>query len=167
MTQLPPVAVKMADATPQERKSVPLTAERRESAAVERHRVQSGDTLAAIAIQYYGGERYTQFLIDANKQLANPNRLKIGDVINIPPAPKRTTNSERTTTRRSTTGGGAPAQATGRRTYTVRSGDSFYVISRDQLGDAGRWKELFELNRQLVGGEPTALQVGQVLVLPN
>ncbi len=165
-TQLPPVPVKMADAAPQESKSVPLTATREEAAAVEKHRVQPGDCLAAIAIQYYGGERYTQLLIDANKQLANPNRLKIGDVIDIPPAPKRTTRLGRTT-RRTTTGGSTPAQPSGRRTYTVLPGDSFYAIARDQLGDAGRWKELFELNRELVGSEPTALRVGQVLVLPN
>lgn len=144
-----------------------LTATREEAAAVEKHRVQPGDSLAAIAIQYYGGERYTQLLIDANKQLADPNRLKIGDLINIPPAPKRATDAERRTTRRSTTGGRAPAQPSGQRTYTVQRGDSFYAIARDQLGDAGRWKELFELNRALVGGEPTALRVGQVLVLPN
>jgi len=165
--QLPPVPGKTADATPPERRTVPLTATRQESAALEKHRVQSGDTLAALAIQYYGSERYTQFLIDANKQLANPNRLKIGDVVNIPAAPERANASRQTTTPRSTTGGAAPAQPTGRRTYTVQSGDSFYAIARDQLGDAGRWNELFELNRQLVGGEPTALRVGQVLVLPN
>ena len=165
-TQLPPVSVKIADTTPQQSKSVPLTATREESVAVEKHRVQPGDTLAAIAIQYYGGERYTQLLIDANKQLANPNRLKIGDVIIIPPAPKRTTRPERTT-RRSTTGSSTPAQPSGLRTYTVRPGDSFYAIARDQLGDSGRWKELFALNRELVGGEPTALRVGQVLVLPK
>jgi len=164
-TQLPPVAVKMADATPQGSRSVPLTATREESVAVEKHRVQPGDSLAAIAIQYYGSERHTQFLIDANKQLTNPDRLKIGDVINIPPVPKSA--AEQTTTRQSATGGSTSVPPGGQRTYTVQPGDSFYAIARDQLGNAQRWKELFELNRQLVGGEPTALRVGQVVVLPN
>jgi len=174
-TQLPPVPVKTADATSKQpaaspehaSRAVPLTATHEVVAAIERHRVQSGDTLAGLAVEYYGSERYTQFLIDANKQLANPNHLKIGDMVNIPPAPRPTAAATPASTSASPGSGTTRTGSAGQRTYTVQSGDSFYAIARDQLGDANRWKELFELNRGVVGGEPTALRVGQVLVLPN
>jgi nucleoid-associated protein YgaU len=52
------------------------------------------------------------------------------------------------------------------RTYRVQSGDSFYAIARDVLGDADRWKELLELNSSLVDGDPVKLRPGQVLRLP-
>ncbi|UCE58343.1 MAG: LysM peptidoglycan-binding domain-containing protein [Phycisphaerales bacterium] len=69
--------------------------------------------------------------------------------------------------RSSTTGAKSPDKiAAGRRTYTVKPGDSFYAIARTVLGDASRWKHLFALNRDLVGGDPKKLQVGQVLALP-
>jgi len=34
--------------------------------AVERHRVQPGDTMASLAVNYYGDEKYTKFLINSN-----------------------------------------------------------------------------------------------------
>jgi nucleoid-associated protein YgaU len=49
----------------------------------------------------------------------------------------------------------------------VKSGDSFYKIAKEQLGNAERWKELLDLNKTLVHGDPTQLQPGQTLVLPN
>jgi len=55
----------------------------------------------------------------------------------------------------------------GQRTYRVKAGDSFYSIARDVLGDPKRWQELLELNRDAVGGDPTHLQIGQALVLPE
>ncbi len=54
-----------------------------------------------------------------------------------------------------------------RRTYTVKPGDTFYGISRNVLGNASRWKELLELNSELVAGEPRNLRPGQELVLPD
>jgi nucleoid-associated protein YgaU len=125
--------------------------------------VQLGDTLSSLAVLYYGSEKYTQFLIDSNPQLVDPNRIQVGTVIKIPPKPPDETLQRRT----------APMQPSSeraagqRRTYRVQPGDSFYAIAQNVLHDASRWQELFELNRELVGGDPTHLQVGQVLVLPN
>ena len=52
------------------------------------------------------------------------------------------------------------------RAYVVREGDSFYSIARAQLGDAGRWSELLELNKSLVNGDPTNLRIDQTITLP-
>jgi len=57
--------------------------------------------------------------------------------------------------------------AAGKRTYKVKSGDSFYKIAKEQLGNAERWKELLALNKTLVNGDPSSLQPGQTLVLPD
>jgi nucleoid-associated protein YgaU len=55
----------------------------------------------------------------------------------------------------------------GQRNYQVKAGDSFYKIAKEQLGDSSRWKELFQLNKDRVGGDPTNLRVGQTVILPG
>lgn len=158
-------------ANPAERRSVPLAALGRKSAQLQRtgkivaadetHRIQPGDTLGELAKRYYGSARHVEVLLKANPQIKDPRALRVGDVLKIPALP---TNS-----------GGAitvpqpqvrSATGAGKRTYRIQPGDSFYKIARDVLGDASRWKELFELNRGAVKGDPKLLQVGQVIVLP-
>ena len=34
-------------------------------------------------------------------------------------------------------------------TYTIKSGDSLSGIAQEQLGDASRWKEIYELNKDV------------------
>ncbi len=133
-------------------------------AAVETHRTQPGDTLASLAREYYGDEKYTRFLAESNPQVADPNRIGVGALIKLPPAPPRIVRSERTA-KPGVVAKTAPPNSP--RSYTVRSGDSFYGIARDELGDATRWKELFKLNRALVDGDPKRLRVGQVIALPK
>lgn len=130
--------------------------------AIERHRVQVGDTMASLAKQYYGSTQFAEFLISRNKHLADPKRPRVGEIVNIVPRPTdrkpRAAGPVTTAQKRST-----PAT----RDYRIKSGDSFYRIARDVLGDATRWNELFELNKKLVGNDPTKLQIGQVIVLPR
>ena len=129
--------------------------------AVERHRVQAGDTMALLAKQYYGSTQFEAFLISRNKQLADPTHPRVGEVVHIVP---------RTNDGQSAAG---PTNAALKRPnptpreYRVKSGDSFYRIARDVLGDAKRWNELYEMNKKLVGNDPTKLQIGQVIILPG
>lgn len=58
--------------------------------------------------------------------------------------------------------GGAKPAATGR-TYTVRSGDTLSRIAQQQLGNAGRWQEIANLNGIR---DPRSIRVGQVIRLP-
>jgi len=138
------------------------------SAAIDTHRVQPGDSLASLAQAYYGDSKYAMILADANPELGNPNALRLGTAIKVPALPAdanaRVTGPSRTD--RPATD--APARAPdGRRYYTVKSGDCFYNIAKAQLGNAARWKELLSLNSALVHGDPTSLQPGQRLVLPE
>ena len=50
------------------------------------------------------------------------------------------------------------------RTHSVRAGDTLTSIARASLGDAGRWRELYELNRDRLAS-PNALPEGLVLPL--
>ncbi len=129
--------------------------------ATESHRVQPGDTFASIALNYYGSEKLAKFLISSNPEIRDPNRLSIGVLVKIPPAPEGALAE--TATGRSTPNDKAGAD----RTYRVQPGDSFYSIARNVLGDASRWKELLTLNKDAVNGDATQLQIGQLVKLPE
>jgi phospholipase C len=52
-------------------------------------------------------------------------------------------------------------------TYTVQPGDSLSSIAKARLGDVAKWRELYELNRSVIGNNPNHLVVGEVLTLPR
>lgn len=51
--------------------------------------------------------------------------------------------------------------------YTVQPGDSLSAIAQRLLGDSGRWRELYEQNRSVIGANPNMIVAGQVLSLPG
>jgi len=180
-------AVPGSDASPLN--SVPLTAlgrpdsTTREAAggargAVESHRVQPGDTLVSLAKQYYGDAKFLSLLQAANPTIQSPGSLVIGSQVKIPPRPQdeaaltvksATPGAEGIIGARGTTAGSAKTpidSTTTTRTYRVKSGDSFYKIARDVLGNSARWQELYELNKDRVKGDAKSLQVGQEILLP-
>lgn len=71
--------------------------------SAQSHEVRSGDTLASIAREY--GVTLTA-MREANTQLKDPHKLKVGQKLNVPAAPKKDIM------------------------YTVRSGDTLWSISR-------------------------------------
>ena len=50
-------------------------------------------------------------------------------------------------------------------TYVVKAGDSLSAIAKEVLGDANRWKEIWEANKEAVPN-PNAISVGQELLIP-
>lgn len=135
-------------------------------AAVDTHRVQPGDSLASLAQTYYGNAKYAKFLAESNPEISDPARLALGATVKIPPLPQDIDTRIATAAPEKATPT-STGSATGKRTYKVKSGDSFYKIAKEQLGNAERWKELLDLNKTLVHGDPTQLQPGQTLVLPD
>jgi len=59
------------------------------------------------------------------------------------------------------------ATETATRTYTVESGDNLSAIAKQELGDANRWREIYELNKDLIGDNPDLIQPGMELKLPS
>ena len=53
------------------------------------------------------------------------------------------------------------------RTYTVRPGDSLSKIAKSLLGDAKKWRLLYEANKDVVGSNPDLIKPGQVLKIPK
>jgi len=149
----------------------------------EQHIVRKGDSLASIANLYYQGARerpevYLRLLQDANLTVVDPQALPANSVILIPPDPYEAappvsrpvtlpaataTPGERTVDAPRRT----DASTSRPREYVVQSGDTFYGIAGKVLGTPSRWRELFELNRELVRDEPRNLRPGQRLRLPD
>ena len=63
------------------------TATAETTSAAESYEVQSGDTLATIAQQFYGDPTQWRRIYDANKDAigADPDKLKLGTKLSIPP----------------------------------------------------------------------------------
>lgn len=57
------------------------------------------------------------------------------------------------------------AMAAQKRTYVVKSGDSLSKIAKELLGDANRWPEIFEANRDQIK-DPNLIYPGQELKIP-
>ena len=52
------------------------------------------------------------------------------------------------------------------KTYTVKSGDCLYNISRAMYGDPERWREIYEANKDVIGSNPNMIFPNQVFTIP-
>jgi len=133
---------------------------------VRTYRIGKGDTLAILAELFYGKQDYAEYLIRVNPGL-DPRRLIVGQEIIVPETPgdlsvlNREAKPEPAPTDKP-----AAAPAEGGRSYTVKSGDSFWKIADSELGDGNRWREVYELNKDEVSA-PDRLKAGQVIKLPQ
>ena len=59
----------------------------------------------------------------------------------------------------------APASTLGG-SYDVQAGDYLWKIAKEQLGDANRWTEIYELNKEAIGDNPNLIAPGLQLQLP-
>ncbi len=53
------------------------------------------------------------------------------------------------------------------KSYTIKDGDNLSDIAQEQLGDANRWKEIYELNKDVIGDDPDMIHPGKKLKLPE
>jgi len=52
-------------------------------------------------------------------------------------------------------------------TYTVKSGDNLWAITRRLSGNGANWPELYAANKAVVGSNPNLIYPGQVYVIPQ
>ncbi len=145
---------------------LPSPAQATPPAAPATYTVASGDSLSAIAARELGDADRWHELYDANRDVVgpDPNLIHPGQVLTLPgkaaaapePAPEPAPAPAP-----------APPPAPPGGQYTVVSGDSLSAIAQKTLGDGNRWRELYDLNRDVIGPNPGIIHPGQVLRLPG
>lgn len=51
------------------------------------------------------------------------------------------------------------------KTYTVKAGDSLWLIAKKVLGDGSKWQTIYNKNKSIIGPNPNLIKPGQVLTL--
>ena len=113
-----------------------------------------GDTLSKIAARH--GKQWQQLYAINRDVIANPNKIYVGQKIRVwntaqPVTPPQTVSAP-------------PVPTTTHPTYTVVSGDNLTSIAR-RHGLNG-WRQLYEVNRAVIGNDPNLIKAGQVLRIP-
>lgn len=126
------------------------------------HKVLSGETFCTIAAAVYGDSKYYLRLEDANPNV-NPNRLRVGTVINVPDRKSEIAADPKPAAADSSAS--APLDPT--RSYRVRPSDTLIAIARKLYGDRQQWEKIYDANRDAIGPNPARLRVDMVLRLPD
>jgi LysM repeat protein len=116
--------------------------------------IKSGDSLWTIAKEQYGDGSKHDLIAKANPGL-NPNALKVGSKLIIPPLPPSETPGD------SGTVVVHPGQTAGE-AYTVQSGDTLWTIAEKHYGNGVKAKLIEQANPGLKG----TLHIGQKITLP-
>ncbi|MBX7167853.1 MAG: LysM peptidoglycan-binding domain-containing protein [Pirellulales bacterium] len=146
------------------------------SATAGTYTVEPQDNYWVISQKIYGNGAYFKALFEHNRdRYPRANRLRVGDVISTPPAETLAATYPQLMPRelrpaaasRDIRGAPVAVAPTGPRPYVVAEGDTLFDIARNELGDARRWSEIYELNRQTLGNNVDRLQPGTQLTLPG
>ncbi len=140
--------------------------------------VQTNDNYWLISKKLYGTGAYFKALFEHNRdRFPRANRLRVGDEIRTPSVEVL----QQTYPKLSPRTAGVPASAGastrgnltprgplgGGRTYIVQAGDTLFDIARYELGEANRWHEIRQLNRDILGADANRLRAGIELRLPT
>ncbi len=134
--------------------------ERPQPAGAVKHTVAEGDSLWYLAQQYYDDPTLWPRIQAANN--LKSDQLKLGQTLVIPP--KDAVARQAPLPRREEPEAGRPG--TRPRIYRVEQGDSLIKIARNILKDGSRWREIYELNKDLIEN-PDVLTVGTELRVPK
>lgn len=121
--------------------------------AATQYVVQKGDNLWNIAKDHLGGGAKWQEIYQLNQNLIgqNPELIYPGTTLQLP-------------------GGGseiANAGTTSMTNYTVKPGDNLWDISHDMLGEGQNWGDIYNLNKEVIGANPSLIHPGQQLQIPT
>ena len=139
------------------------------------YEVQPNDSYWLISKRIYGSGSYFKALAEHNrKEYPVAGQLRVGDIVSTPslaelvdeypdfcPSAKR-----RETLKKRSDVISVSVQYGGGSTYKVQDGDTLYDIARYELGDASRWVEIYQLNRNVLQGDFDYLTPGMNLAMP-
>ena len=136
------------------------------------HIVKSGESLWSIAEHYYSdGTLYTKLAAFNADRTGPEGTIRVGATLLVPPRGVLTGEKVATTPNRRTepARGGGSSATEGRKapatTYTVKSGDTLSEISQTMLGTSKRWREILDLNKNVLE-DAESLRVGMTLKIP-
>ena len=100
--------------------------------------VQPGDALSALALRFFGDAKKWPVITELNNDVQGlgVDQVPVGAKLRIPCVWE-----------------------------TVRPGDNLAAVAKRALGDAGRWRRIYEANKQALP-DPDKLGVGQRLAVP-
>lgn len=178
---IPPARTRTVQPKPRPAEPRPRPIPRR----VQVYVVAKNDNLTKIARKFYGKPRTTQrvkefvdLIFEANREaLKDRNSVHAGQKLRIPllDDPDGSSRSEsrilaksRSNTTNSKTVGTGTHKSTGKkwRWYQVKPKDRYARIAKEQLGDAKRWKDIFELNKDIFPN-PDLIRPGVRIRLPG
>jgi nucleoid-associated protein YgaU len=121
-------------------------------AAPTSYTIRAGDCLWNIAKDQLGAPTRWSEIYKMNSDLlgSNPSMIHPGTTINLP-------------------GNGGEIAASGAEhgTYIVKAGDNLWDISKHVNGDGSKWGEIYNLNKDIIGSNPSLILPGQHLQLPG
>ncbi|MGE5708477.1 MAG: N-acetylmuramoyl-L-alanine amidase, partial [Bacteroidota bacterium] len=119
--------------------------------------IQKNDTLWKIAQEQLGSGTRWKEIYELNKDVigGDPNRIFPGTQLKLPGGASASKPAE-----------SKPAQSSGGN-YTIQRDDTLWKIAKEQLGDGTRWKEVYELNKDVIGGDPNSIRPGTQIKLPT
>jgi nucleoid-associated protein YgaU len=114
------------------------------------YKIQAGDNLWNIAKDKLGdATKWGQiFKLNSDTIGANPSMIHPGVTLHMP-------------------GQSLAHHATEASKYVVKSGDNLWNISKNNLGDATKWGEVYKLNHEIIGANPGLIKPGTELTLPG
>ena len=128
------------------------------------HDVKPGESLRAICRRYYGNAELADPLARYNG-VPDPDVLQAEQRLRIPSAavlldPLARWDAGQEYTKAASSTDARPL------TYTIRPGESLSEIAQRLLNSAGRWKQLYELNRDVLS-DPNEIRAGTVITIPE
>ncbi|MCI1747219.1 MAG: LysM peptidoglycan-binding domain-containing protein [Acidipropionibacterium sp.] len=147
-----------------------------EGAGSAQHLVGPTDSLWSVAESWYGEGTAWRRIVAANPGL-DPSNLPVGQVIVLPGVQPRGETPPAAPGALPATGDSGEEGENGedrakteeaggvRKTVVVRAGDTLSGLARSHLGDAERWPEIWEFNRDLID-DPDSIDIGWRLTLP-
>lgn len=124
------------------------------TSSLDTYTVQPGDLLSTIAEELYGDERRWVDIAQANPSV-DPTRLKIGQVLRLPDETFTLSQEEPTPK--------GPGQV---QTYEIQANDNLSTVAERYYNDPTLWRVIYNYNRDKIGDNPNAIQVGMVIQIP-